>query len=109
MKGFPNIRMRRLRNNPIIRSMVSEYTLSASNFILPLFVKDGLEKRQPVSSMPGVFQHSIDSLVEECHHATELKIPAVILFGIPKRKDALGSEAYNPKGIIPRAVKAIKR
>lgn len=109
MKGFPNIRMRRLRNNPLIRGMVSEYTLSPSNFILPLFVKEGLEKRQPVSSMPGVYQHSMDSLIEECHHTAELGIPAVILFGIPKKKDALGSEAYNPKGIIPKAVKAIKK
>ncbi len=109
MNEFPNIRMRRLRSNPLIRGMVSEYTLSTSNFILPLFIKEDLRKKQPVSSMPGVFQHSIDSLIEECHNATDLKIPAVILFGIPKRKDALGSEAYNPKGIIPEAVKAIKR
>ena len=109
MKMFPNIRMRRLRNNPLIRSMVSEYALSPSNFILPLFVKEGLEKRQPVSSMPGVFQHSMDSLIEECHQAAELGIPGVILFGIPKKKDAVGSEAHNPKGVIPKAVKAIKK
>lgn len=108
MNRFPNVRMRRLRNNPLIRSMVSEYTLSPSNFVLPLFVKEGLTKRHPVPSMPGVYQHSIDSLIDICHQTVELGVPAVILFGIPKKKDALGSEAYNPKGIIPKAVKAIK-
>jgi porphobilinogen synthase len=108
---YPNIRMRRLRNNPLIRGMVTEYTLSPSNFILPLFVKEGLEGKEktPVKSMPGVFQHSIGSLVEECHEASELGIPAVILFGIPKKKDSHGTEAYNPDGIVPRAVRAIKK
>ncbi len=89
--------------------MVTEYTLSPSNFILPLFIKEGLQKKQPVLSMPGVFQHSIDSIVEECYQAVELGIPAVILFGIPKKKDAVGSEAYSPKGIIPTAIRAIKK
>jgi porphobilinogen synthase len=90
--------------------MVTEFGLSPSNFILPLFVKDGLShgKRIPVKSMPGVFQHSLDSLVKECHRASELGIPAVILFGIPKKKDSCGSEALSPDGIIPRAVKSIK-
>jgi porphobilinogen synthase len=109
MKKFPNIRMRRLRNSSLIRDMVTEYRLSPSNFILPLFIKEGLQKKQEVSSMPGVFQHSIDSVKEECHQASELGVPAVILFGIPKKKDAVGSEAYNPKGVIPTAVRAIKK
>jgi porphobilinogen synthase len=93
-----------------MRRMVTEYTLTPANFILPLFVKEGLEgkKKDEVKSMPGVFQHSLDSLVTECHRASELGIPAVILFGIPKKKDAVGSEAYNPEGIIPRAVRRIK-
>lgn len=102
--------MRRLRATHQIRSMVNEYTLTPSNFILPLFVKDGLagKERVAVKSMPGVFQHSLDSLVEECHRASELGIPAVILFGIPKKKDAVGSEAYSPEGIIPKAIRKIK-
>jgi porphobilinogen synthase len=100
--------MRRLRATPQIRAMVTEFTLSPSNFILPLFVKDGLGEKVEVQSMPGVFQHSLDSLVEECHRASELGIPAVILFGIPKKKDAVGSEAYSPEGIIPKAVRKIK-
>jgi porphobilinogen synthase len=103
--------MRRLRNSTLIRSMVTEYSLAPSNLILPLFVKEGLEGDEsvPVSSMPGVSQHSIGSLIEECKQAVGLKIPAVILFGIPKMRDALGSEAYNSTGIIPSAVRAIKQ
>jgi porphobilinogen synthase len=102
--------MRRLRATPQIRDMVTEFTLTPSNFILPLFVKDGLSgnDRVEVKSMPGVFQHSLGSLVEECHRASEHGIPAVILFGIPKNKDAVGSEAYSPEGIIPKAVRKIK-
>ncbi|UCF49147.1 MAG: porphobilinogen synthase [Thermoplasmatales archaeon] len=109
VKMFPNVRLRRLRNNHLIRDIVTEYKITPKNLILPLFVKEGLEKKQPVVSMPGVFQHSIDSLIEECHQAMELGIPGVILFGIPKKKDAVGSEAYNPKGIIPNAIRAIKK
>jgi porphobilinogen synthase len=107
---YPKVRMRRLRNNPLVRDMVTEYSLSPKNFILPLFVKEDLEgeDKNPVASMPGVFQHSIGSAVKECGEAVELGIPAVILFGIPKTKDAEGSEAYNPEGIIPRTVRAIK-
>ncbi|MFQ5906853.1 MAG: porphobilinogen synthase [bacterium] len=101
--------MRRLRNNPLVRAMVSEYSLSPTNFVLPLFVKEGLDGSAiPIASMPGVFQHSLNSLVEECHQVSELGIPAVMLFGIPKKKDPVGSEAYSPQGIVPRAVKAIK-
>ncbi|MCJ2563078.1 MAG: porphobilinogen synthase [Candidatus Thermoplasmatota archaeon] len=106
---YPKIRMRRLRSSPLVRAMVTEYDLSPSNFVLPLFVKEGLEgKAIPIPSMPGVFQHSLDSLVEECHRASELGVPTVILFGIPKKRDPVGSEAYNPKGIVPTAVRAIK-
>ena len=107
---YPDIRMRRLRNNPSIRSMVAEHNISASNFMLPLFIKEGLEgiEKTPIKSMPGIYQHSIDSAVNECKNAQALGIPSVILFGIPENKDKLGSEAYNPAGIIPKAVRAIK-
>jgi len=90
--------------------MVSEFSLSPSNLILPLFVKEGMAPgtKDPVRSMPGVFQHSIETLVETCIEAADLGVPAVILFGIPARKDALGSPGYDPQGIIPVAVKAIK-
>jgi porphobilinogen synthase len=107
---YPNVRMRRLRNKTLVREMVSEFKLSPTNLVLPLFVKEGLEggKKVEVSSMPGVFQHSIDSLVNECVEVRDLGIPAVILFGIPENKDHHGSEAHNPQGIIPRSVRAIK-
>ena len=107
---YPEVRMRRLRNSPLVRQMVTEYGLSPSNFILPLFVKEGMEDgtKAPISSMPGVYQHSIGTLVEECSRAADLGIPAVILFGIPEHKDAEGTHGYDPGGIIPRAVKAIK-
>lgn len=109
MEMYPEIRMRRLRNKPLVRKMITEYSLSPSNFILPIFVKEGLEEDStPIESMPGISQHSLRSLVEECHQVSELGIPAVMLFGIPKKKDAMGSEAYNPEGIVPTAVRAIK-
>ena len=90
--------------------MVTEYTLSPANFILPLFVKEGLSDgtKNPVASMPGVYQHSLSTLVEECREATALGIPAVLLFGIPETKDSVGSGAYHPEGIVPRAIHAIK-
>jgi porphobilinogen synthase len=90
--------------------MVTEYTLSPANFILPLFIKEGMEEgtKNPVTSMPGVYQHSLGTLVEECREAAALGIPAVILFGIPETKDAVGSGAYDPEGIVPRAIRAIK-
>jgi len=102
--------MRRLRNSALIRAMVTEYTLAPTNFVLPLFVKEGINEgeRNPVASMPGVYQNSIRTLVEECKEAVALGIPAVILFGIPEKKDALGSGAYDPEGIVPRAIRAIK-
>ena len=95
---YPEVRMRRLRNSPLVRQMVTEYGLSPSNFILPLFVKEGMEDgtKAPISSMPGVYQHSIGTLVEECSRAADLGIPAVILFGIPEHKDAEGTQGYDP-------------
>ena len=107
---YPNIRMRRLRNDPLVRAMVTEVSLSPSNLILPLFVKENLEgnDKEPVVSMPGVYQHSIGSLLDECRQVIDLGIPGIILFGVPDNKDHTGSEAYNPDGIIPGAVRAVK-
>ena len=91
--------------------MVSEYHVRPANLMLPLFVKEGLDEgeKAEVQSMPGVYQHSLDTLVMECREARDLGIPGIILFGIPKMKDAQGSEAYNPQGIIPRAIRRIKK
>lgn len=107
---FPKTRLRRLRNNNQIRSMIKEYKLMTNNLVQPLFIKETLKDNEkvPIPSMPGIFQHSINSVIEESHKIAELGIPAIILFGIPKKKDPLGSEAYNPDGIIPRTVRKIK-
>ncbi|MCH7722132.1 MAG: porphobilinogen synthase [Bacteroidetes bacterium] len=102
-------RFRRLRYNPIIRDMVRETELSKNDFIYPLFVLPGKKVKNPVKSMPGVFQYSIDTLVEECKEVRDLGIPAIILFGIPEHKDEQGSEAYDPNGIVQKAIRAIKQ
>jgi porphobilinogen synthase len=88
--------------------MVRETSLAPTNFIYPLFVAPGKDKAQPVSSMPGVAQLSVDRAVQECHEANSLGIPAVILFGLPARKDPLGSEAYDDGGVVQQAIRAIK-
>lgn len=108
MATFPVKRLRRLRYNPLIRDMVRETELSKNDFIYPLFVVPGDNIKKEIKSMPGVFQLSTDNIVKECNEVSLLGIPAVILFGIPSHKDEKGSEAYDPEGIIQRAVRAIK-
>jgi porphobilinogen synthase len=105
---FPYFRPRRLRRNDNIRRMVRETTLSVNDFIYPLFVTEGKEIRKPIASMPGNYQLSIDQLIIEVKEVYNLGIPAIILFGIPAHKDELGSNATSEKGIIQRAVRAIK-
>jgi porphobilinogen synthase len=95
--------------NDQLRSMVRETVLTPNDFIYPLFIVPGEKIRKPVSSMPGVYQLSIDEAVKECTDVFKLGIPAVILFGIPEHKDEKASEAYNDNGIIQRAIKQIKR
>jgi porphobilinogen synthase len=109
MANFPIKRLRRLRYNPIIRDMIRETYLSKKDLIYPLFVVHGTKIKNEVKSMPGVYQMSVDTLVEECKEVVSLGIPAVILFGIPEHKDEKGSEAYDPNGIIQQAVRAIKQ
>lgn len=109
MATFPTKRLRRLRYNPLIRDMVRETELSKNDFIYPLFVVPGNKVKKSVKSMPGVFQMSIDVVVEECKEVAKLGIPAVILFGIPDHKDEVGSGAYDEKGIIQNTVRAIKK
>lgn len=107
--SFPQHRFRRLRGHPTLRRMVCETRLSVDQLIYPLFVRPGSAIRQPIASMPGQFQFSVDTLVSECNAVADLGLPAVLLFGIPERKDAVGSEAYHDQGIIQRAVAAIKK
>ncbi len=108
MSNYPTIRHRRLRYNPLVRDMVRETVLTKNDLIYPLFVVPGTKIKNPVKSMPGVFQLSIDELVKECKEVRDLGIPAIILFGIPDHKDEVGSGAYDANGIIQQAVRAIK-
>ena len=105
---FPQYRMRRLRKDEIFRKMVRETHLRPDDFILPLFVRPGKGVKKPISSMPGHFQLSIDLLIKEAKEAKTSGIPGIILFGIPEKKDELGSEGYAEDGIIQRAVRQIK-
>jgi len=106
---FPAYRPRRLRANPTIRAMMTETTLSAHDFIYPLFVKPGTGLRDEVKSMPGVFQLSLDQLPAEIDELNALGVPAVILFGLPSTKDEVGSEAYDEHGIVQEAIRTIKK
>lgn len=102
-------RMRRLRNNPSIRSLVQETRLSMDDFILPLFVVEGQRIRREISSMPGVFNLSLDELEREAAQLANLPVKAVLLFGIPGEKDEFGSGAYCDEGIVQRATQLIRR
>jgi porphobilinogen synthase len=108
MAVYPNKRLRRLRYNPIVRDMVRETELSKNDLIYPMFVVPGTKVNNPIKSMPGIFQLSVEELVKECKEVASLGIPAVILFGIPEHKDEKGSEAYDPNGIVQKAIRAIK-
>jgi porphobilinogen synthase len=105
---FPVQRLRRTRRTAALRGLVRETTLSPGDFIYPIFVTVGEDVRNPVSSMPGVFQLSINHAVAEAKRAHELDIPGVLLFGVPDEKDEAASAAYDPEGIVQLATRAIK-
>ncbi len=107
--SFPQTRLRRLRRTPASRHMVQETVLTVDDLIYPLFVVHGKRVRREVPSMPGVYQLSVDEAVREAEEAAALGIPAVILFGIPAHKDPIGTENFDPEGIIPKAIRAIKQ
>ena len=107
--AFPVHRLRRLRRTERLRRMVGEARLSVDDLIYPLFICPGEGVRAPVDSMPGVDRLSVDQGVEVCREVSDLGIPAVMLFGIPERKDANGSGAYADDGIVQRAIRAIKQ
>ena len=102
------IRPRRLRTNKSIRSLVEETQISLNDLVYPLFIKEGLNKKQEISSMPGQFQIGLNDIENEIKEIQSLGISSVLLFGIPIHKDETGSENYNPDGIIPKAIKIIK-
>jgi porphobilinogen synthase len=108
MSVFPALRLRRLRRTETLRRMVRETNLAPGDFVLPYFVTHGRGVRDEVPSMPGVFQLSVDELTRDVRETAGLGIPAVLLFGLPEAKDDFGSEAYDPDGIVQRAIRAIE-
>src|SRR5512138_3703767 len=106
---FPQERPRRLRRNEVLRSLVRETALAPDDLVWPLFVVPGAKVRNPVKSMPGVFQLSVDELVAEAQAGWEAGVRSVILFGVPTHKDAAGSGAYDDEGEVARAVRALKK
>ncbi|HEY9421447.1 MAG TPA: porphobilinogen synthase [Thermoanaerobaculia bacterium] len=107
--AFPETRLRRFRRTPELRRLVRETRLSADHLVLPLFVCPGEDVANPVSSMPGVFQHSVDRITETAREAYAEGIRSVLLFGIPEFKDATGSAAWSPDGIVQRALGALSK
>jgi porphobilinogen synthase len=106
--SFPVTRPRRLRRSEAIRSLARETRLSTDGFLYPMFVCPGKNVRNPIGSMPGVAQQSVDKFLEECREVEQLGIPGIVLFGIPEHKDARGTEAYAADGIVQRALEAVR-
>jgi porphobilinogen synthase len=106
---FPVHRPRRLRRSEALRGFVRETRLSPAGFVYPMFACPGKNVRTEVSSMPGIFQQSADQIVEECREVADLGIPAVILFGLPERKDETGSESASAQGAVQRSIEAIRK
>jgi porphobilinogen synthase len=109
MSQFPIVRMRRLRRTPALRRLVQETHLVPSQLVWPLFVRHGEGVRTEVAALPGVFQTSVDALLEDAARAAQLGLGGVMLFGLPETKDATGSEAYDDQGIVQQAIRAVKR
>jgi porphobilinogen synthase len=97
---FPERRLRRLRRTPAMRRLVAETRLSVDDLVAPLFVREGIDEPQPIASLPGQVQHTRESLLQEVRSLSYLGVPAVILFGVPETKDATGSQAWDPDGIV---------
>ena len=109
MSEFPDTRLRRLREQPAIRSMIRETRLTTSSFVYPMFIRHGSGIKETIDPMPGCYHISLDLLAEEVQEVYDLGIPAVLLFGLPADKDPLGTEAYDPEGIIQEAIRIIKK
>jgi porphobilinogen synthase len=105
--SFPERRMRRLRRSAALRRLVANTTIGVDDLVAPVFVREGINEPTPIATMPGVVQHTIDSLVVEAKHLVQLGIPALVLFGVPQEKDAVGSRSSDPDGIAQRALRAV--
>jgi len=108
MAVFPQLRLRRLRRSEALRALVRENRVEVSDLIYPMFIVEGKGIRQEITSMPGIYRYSPDQLPPEVEKVARLKIPAVLLFGIPEHKDEIGSSAYHPDGVVQKAIRAIK-
>jgi porphobilinogen synthase len=106
--GFPARRLRRLRRTPALRRLVAEARLGVDDLIAPLFVREGIDSPVPIASMPGQSQHTVDSLVGEAKRMASLGLPGIILFGIPTEKDAQGSQAWHPDGVVQLALRSLR-
>ena len=106
--SFPDRRLRRLRRTPALRRMVAETRIGVNDLIAPLFVREDIDEPQPITSLPGVMQHTQQSLRAEVKELASLGVPGVVLFGLPNRKDATGSEAWNPDGVIQIALNNLR-
>jgi porphobilinogen synthase len=109
MSQFPEYRPRRLRRTAALRNLVRETSLSPSQLVLPVFVRDGKNARRPVGSMPGVAQTSVDEMLRDAEAAAKAGVGGVILFGVPEAKDAEGSAAWDDKGAVQQGVRALKK
>ncbi len=109
MSRFPQMRLRRMREAAALRSLAQETRISVSDFIYPIFVTHGRNVQNPIDPMPGMYQLSLDNLISEVGEVDALGIGAVLLFGLPAHKDAEGTEAYHPNGIVQEAIRTIKQ
>jgi porphobilinogen synthase len=109
MIGFPQLRLRRLRRTEMLRALVRENRVDTGDLVYPIFVVEGTGIKQEISSMPGIFRYSPDELPPEIEEIARLRIPAVLLFGIPEHKDEVGSSAYDPEGVVQQAIRTIKK
>ena len=107
--NFPDRRLRRLRRTPALRRLVAESRLHVDDLIAPLFVREGIDEPQPIPSLPGVMQHSLESLLTEVQELIDLGVPGIILFGVPASKDTTGSEAAAPDGIVQVALRQLRQ
>ena len=107
--GFPQTRMRRLRRSAVLREMVAETRVGVKDLIAPLFVREGIEAPRPIVSLPGVVQHTVESLAKEARRLCSLGVPAVVLFGVPATKDAEGSQAWSPDGVVQVALSTLRQ
>jgi porphobilinogen synthase len=105
---FPVTRMRRLRRTPLLRDLVAETGLRTEDLVAPLFVREGIDAPQPIASLPGVVQHTVESLTKEARRLAGLGVPGLILFGVPAHKDEVGSGAWDPDGVVQVALRTLR-